>query len=160
MGFCVDSSVGNVKGQFKDFKGGLTFVPASAEEQQAMVMVNTGSIETDTPLIEGMLKSEKFFDVKNFPDILFVSREFRWLDRSEAMLIGDLTMHGVTREVGFHVRLIDLENSDKIGDGQRIRVKATTLISRSEFGLKALSGVVSDAVSLCMSVEAVRYKAI
>jgi polyisoprenoid-binding protein YceI len=66
-------------------------------------------------------------------------------------------MHGVTRRVGFHVKLVkqEVENSQE----QRILVKATTLIRRSEFGLNALSPMVSDAVNLCMSVDAVKYSA-
>jgi polyisoprenoid-binding protein YceI len=76
------------------------------------------------------------------------------------VLIGDLTLHGVTRQVGFHVSLID---KDRVGVHQAaksIQVTATALISRSAFGLDALSPLVSDAVSLCMSVEAVRYRSI
>jgi polyisoprenoid-binding protein YceI len=162
MGFCVDSPVGRVEGRFKDFKGGLTFVPtpAAASDQQAMVMVDTRSLETGASLIEGMLKGEQFFDVNRYPEILFVSRQFRWVDNAEAVLIGDLTLHGVTRQVGFHVRLIEKDQAGGRRGEERILVKATTLISRAEFGLDALSPMVSDAVSLCMSVEAVRYRSI
>jgi polyisoprenoid-binding protein YceI len=162
VGFCVDSPVGTVEGRFKDFKGGLTFVPTpvSAGDQQAMVMVDTKSLETGAPLIEGLLKSDQFFDVDKYPEILFVSKEFRWVNGSEAVLIGDLTLHGVTREVGFHVRLINKDRAGGRRGEQRILVKATTLISRAEFGLNALSPMVSDAVSLCMSVDAVRYRSI
>jgi len=162
VGFCVDSPVGRVEGRFNDFKGGLTFVPtpAAAGNQQAMVMVDTKSLETDTPLIDGMLKGEQFFDVTKYPEMLFVSRQFRWVNGSEAVLIGDLTLHGVTRQVGFHVRLIDKDQAGPRRGESRILVKATTLISREQFGLDALSPMVSDTVSLCMSVEAVRYRSI
>ncbi len=160
VGFCVDSPVGRIEGVFKDFTGGLTFVPTaeSGDGQQAMVMVNTASLETDTPVIEGMLKGKKFFDTEKFPEILFVSREFRWVNAEEAILIGDLTMHGVTKQVGFHVELIGEETPDAQAGEQKIQVKATTLISRSEFGLTSLSSVVSDMVSLCMTVEAVKFR--
>ena len=162
VGFCVDSPVGRVEGRFKDFKGGLTFVPsaAAAGDQQAMVMVETGSLETGKPLIEDMLKGEQFFDVDKYPRMLFVSRHFRWLTSSEAVLIGDLTLHGVTREVGFDVRLIKKDPVGSPKSGERVWVKATTLISRKEFGLDALSPMVSDRVSLCMRVEAVRFRSI
>ena len=162
MGFCVDSPVGRVEGRFKDFKGGLTFVPTAvtASDQRAMVMVNTRSLEAGASLIEGMLKGEQFFDVDKYPEILFVSRQFRWVNSGEAVLIGDLTLHGVTRQVGFHVRLIEKEQAGGRRGEERILVKATTLISRAEFGLDALSPMVSDEVSLCMSVEAVRYRSI
>jgi polyisoprenoid-binding protein YceI len=158
VGFCVDSPVGRIEGQFKDFRGGLTLVPTVANNQQAMVMLDTNSLETNTPFIEAVLKSEQFFDVGQFPKMLFVSKRFRWVNDAEAVLIGDLTLRGVTREVGFHVELINTGEVDASQREERILVKATTLISRTQFGLDALSSTVNDDVSLCMSVEAVRYR--
>ena len=157
VGFCVDSPVGLVEGQFKDFTGGLTFLQENpTEDEYALVMVKTASLETDGRLIENMLKGKKFFDVENFPEILFVSTGFRWVNKTEAILQGQLTMHGVTKPVGFHVVLVEQPSENE--DVQRIMVKATTLIKRSEFGLTALSPMVSDSVNLCMSVDAVRYR--
>ena len=158
VGFCVDSPIGLIKGEFKDFTGGLTFLHENAStNEQALVIVNTASLETKGPFIEGMLKGKKFFDVENFPEMLFVSTGFKWVSETEAVLLGELTLHGVTKAVGFHVVLVDQPGDDE--QGQRILVKATTLIHRSEFGLTALSPMVSDSVNLCMSVDAVRYSA-
>lgn len=158
IGFCVDSPVGLIEGEFKDFTGGLTFLRENiTANEQALVMVNTASLETDGPFIEGMLKGRKFFDVNNFPEILFVSTDFKWLSNTEAVLLGELTLHGVTKTVGFHVELIEQPAEGE--QEQRILVKATTLIRRSEFGLTALSPMVSDSVNLCMSVDAVKYSA-
>jgi len=158
VSFCVDSPVGQVKGEFKDFAGGLTFLQqTAAEDEHALIMVNTASLETDGAIIESMLKGKKFFDVKNYPDILFVSTGFRWVSDTEAVLQGNLTLHGVTKAVGFHVELI--EEPSEHEHEQRILVKATTLIHRSEFGLTALSPMVSDSVNLCMSVDAIKYRA-
>lgn len=157
VGFCVESPVGLVEGEFKDFKGGLTFYKQNADKgEHALVRVNTESLDTDGALIKKMLKGKKFFDVKNFPDILFVSTGFKWVSDTEAVLLGKLTLHGVTKEVGFHVELIE-EPGDNLSE-QRIVIKATTLIHRSEFGLTALSPMVSDSVNLCMSVDAVKYR--
>lgn len=158
VGFCVDSPIGLIKGEFKDFSGGLTFLQKNAStDEQAMVIINTASLETKGPFIEGMLKGRKFFDVENFPEMLFVSTGFKWVSETEAVLLGDLTLHGVTKAVGFHVVLIDQPDEDE--HVQRILVKATTLIHRSEFGLTALSPMVSNSVNLCMSVDAVKYSA-
>lgn len=163
IGFCVDSPLGLIEGEFKEFKGGLTFLQENAAtDEQALVMVNTASLETDGPFIESMLKGRKFFDVENYPEILFVSTGFKWVSRTEAVLLGELTMHGVTKAVGFHVELIEQPVDDEpgsLGQEQRILVKATTRILRSEFGLTALSPMVGDSVNLCMSVDAVKYSA-
>jgi len=154
VSFCVESPVGLVKGEFKDFAGGLTFLQqTSAEDEHALVMVNTASLETDGAFIERMLKGKKFFDVKNYPEMLFVSTGFKWVSDTEAVLQGNLTLHGVTKAVGFHVELI--EEPSEHEHEQRILIKATTLIHRSEFGLTALSPMVSDSVNLCMSVDAI-----
>jgi polyisoprenoid-binding protein YceI len=158
VGFCVDSPIGLIKGEFKDFTGGLTFLQENVStNEQALVIVNTASLETKGPFIEGMLKGKKFFDVENFPEMLFVSTGFKWVSETEAVLLGELTLHGVTKAVGFHVVLVDQPGDDE--HGQRILVKATTLIHRSEFGLTALSPMVSDSVNLCMSVDAIKYSA-
>lgn len=161
IGFCIDSPVGLIEGEFKDFKGGLTFLQENASsDEHALVMVNTASLETSGAVIESMLKGRNFFDVENFPEILFVSTGFKWVSETEAVLLGDLTMHGVTKEVGFLVKLIEQKGDDEPGSleqEQRILVKATTRIRRSEFGLTALSPIVSDSVNLCMSVDAVKY---
>ena len=158
VGFCVDSPIGMIEGEFTDFAGGLTFLEEHvAEDEQALVMVRTGSLETDGRFIKNMLKGKRFFDVDNYPEILFVSTGFKWVSATEAVLVGKLTMHGVTKEVGFHVELVEEPGED--ADPTRILVKATTLIRRSEFGLTALSPMVSDSVNLCMSVDAVRYAA-
>ena len=157
VGFCVDSPIGLIEGEFTDFSGGLTFLRENLSgDQQALVKVNTGSLETRGPFIKSMLKGKKFFDVENYPEMLFVSTGFKWVSKTEAILLGELTLHGITKAVGFHVKLIEQATDD--GNQQRILVKATTLIRRSEFGLTALSPMVSDSVNLCMSVDAVRHR--
>jgi polyisoprenoid-binding protein YceI len=158
VGFCVDSPIGEVRGEFKTFDGGLTMQPRKATEKgRVMVIVDTASLETSGAFIESLLKSESFFDVENYPEIMFVSTGFEWVSKTEAVLIGELTMHGITKKVGFHVQLI--ESDDVNSDGaQKIIVKASTSIRRSEFGIFTMSKLVSDAVNLCMSVDAVKVK--
>ena len=158
VGFCVNSPVGEVKGEFKTFEGGLTMKPRTAGDKgRVMVVVDTSSLETGGVFIESLLKSASFFDVDNYPEIVFVSTGFEWLSKTEAVLIGELTMHGITKKVGFVVKLIESGKKDSNG-GQAIVVKASTSIRRSEFGIFTMSKLVSDAVNLCMSVDAVRVK--
>ena len=156
VGFCVDSPVGLIEGEFTEFSGGLTFLQENVTtDEQALVKVNTASLETDGVFIESMLKGRKFFDVEQYPEILFVSTGFKWVSEREAILLGELTMHGITKKVGFHVVMI--KQSGDSEHEQRILVKATTLIKRSEFGITALYPMVSDSVNLCMSVDAVKF---
>jgi polyisoprenoid-binding protein YceI len=158
VGFCVDSEFALVKAEFKDFQGGLTLWPDHPDDkEQAMVLVKTASLDTGGSMIEYMLKGERFFDVQNYPEILFVSTGFSWTSETTGTLKGDLTLHGVTRPVTFKVTLLPIKNSDEKNAG-KVLVKAGTTIHRSDFGMDTLSRVVNDNVELCMSVEVVRYR--
>jgi polyisoprenoid-binding protein YceI len=119
----------------------------------AMVVIKTDSVDVKGRLIENMVKGESFFDVDNHPEILFVSKSFEWTGEDRAVLKGDLTLRGITRPVVFDVTLTSIDGTwtDK---AEKILVKATTSIERTAFGMKALSSMVDDTVTLCMSVEA------
>jgi polyisoprenoid-binding protein YceI len=160
VGFCVNSVFARVKAEFKDFQGGLTLWPDHpGGKEQAMVLVKTASLDTGGALIESMLKGERFFDVDNYPEILFVSTGFTWTSDTTGILKGDLTLHGVTRPVTFNVTLLPVKSNGENGKvAGKVLVKAGTTIRRSDFGMDTLSRVVDDEVELCMSVEAVRYK--
>ena len=157
MGFCVETPIGMIEGEFKNFKGGFTLDKASSgANEQAMMVVETGSLEAPAGFIEMMLESEEFFNSEEYPEFMFVSTGFYWVNEKEAVLIGDLTIRDVTRSVGFHVMLTE-KDANISKKGQRIQVKASTKIRRSEFGIISLSPLVSDEVTLCMRVEALRY---
>ena len=158
VGFCVDSQFALVKAEFKDFQGGLTLWPNHPDDKdQAMVLVKTASLDTGGSMIEYLLKGERFFDVQNYPEILFVSTDFTWTSDTTGMLKGDLTLHGVTHPVTFKVTVLPIKNKDEKQAG-KVLVKAGTTIRRSDFGMDTLSRVVNDNVELCMSVEALRYR--
>lgn len=157
VGFCVDSQFSVVKAEFKDFQGGMTLWPDHpGEKEQAMVLVKTASLDTDGSMIEYLLKGQRFFDVENYPEILFVSSDFKWTSDTTGVMKGDLTLHGVTRPVTFKVTLFPVKTGGEKPVG-KVLVKAGTIIRRSDFGMDTLSRVVNDNVELCMSVEAVRY---
>ena len=159
VGFCVSSGWTQVKGQFRHFSGGLALVPDDSmhtADEQAMVMIQTASLDTRSDMVEGLIKSESFFDVEHFPEILFVSHGFVWTGDDTAQIIGDLTVRGITRQVIFDVTLTPIEQPGN-GTVERMLVKAKTTIQRSDFGMDSMPGLVSDTVTLCMSVEAVRY---
>jgi polyisoprenoid-binding protein YceI len=159
IGFCVSSGWTTVKGDFHDFRGGLSLVPEDsiqATDDQAMVVIYTASLDTRSEVVEAMIKGESFFDVDRYPEILFVSHNFEWTGRDTAKILGDLTVHGITRPVVFNVTLSPMEQAGNSAV-ERMKVKATTRIHRTDFGMDSMPGLVSDTVDLCMSVEAVRY---
>ena len=152
MGFCVDSSIGMVNAEFRNFTGGLML---DSNNPKALVSIQADSLKSDGIFIESMMKSDSFFDVKNYEDIVFVSTDFEWTGKTRAVLKGTLSLHGVTRPVAFYVEITDVKQD--AGGTERILVKATTTVQRSAFGLHTLSPLVSDRVNLCMSVEAEKH---
>lgn len=154
MGFCVESSIGVVKGKFRNFQGGIAL---KDEHTMAMLTIDVDSLQTDTGFIKGLLKGDDFFNVEEYPEVIFVSTAFEWISETRAVLKGELTMHGITRPVGFYVEITEVDGD--LGDSNSILVKATTTVERSEFGMTALPSMVNDKVNLCMTVEAERYVA-
>ncbi len=152
MGFCVDSSIGQIEGSFNNFQGGLALKDS---DSQTMVSIDVNSLTTDAFFIEELLKGDSFFDAEKFPELIFISTGFEWISDTRAILKGHLSMHGITKAIGFYVEITETDGD--LGDSDSIHIKATTTILRSEFGMSSLSSMVDDKVNLCMSAEAERY---
>jgi polyisoprenoid-binding protein YceI len=158
VGFCVGSKLTTIKGNFKEFQGGMALDPAGNDNGQTMVMIKANSLETKGAVVENMIKGEDFFDVKHYPEVLFVSTGFHWTGTDTAVLKGNLTLRGITKPVIFNVRLTSM-NGTWANKAEKILVKATTTINRADFGMEKLTTLVDGDVKLCMSVEALKYGA-
>lgn len=154
VGFCINSPLGKVEAEFLNFRGGLA-LQDTRQQGTALVSIEVDSLETDSALIEAMLKSESFFDTEQYPEIIFVSNGVEWISETKAVLKGELTMHGITKDVAFY---LDMKKQKNAEGEDILNVKATTTIQRSEFGMYTLSPMVDDRVSLCMSIDAYKYK--
>lgn len=155
MGICINSPVGKVEVEFSDFKGGL-ILKEKGQHGQTMMSIAVDSLSTDSYVIQTMLKGESFLDSERYPNITFVSTGIEWLTDTKAVLKGNLSMHGVTKAVAFYVDMHKLKSHE----GEDIvTVKATTTIQRSQFNMFTLSPMIDDRVSLCMTIDAYRYKA-
>jgi polyisoprenoid-binding protein YceI len=156
VGFCINSPLGKVEAEFLNFNGGLA-LKDTRNQGTALVSIEVDSLETDSVLIEAMLKGESFFDTEQYPEIIFASTGVEWISETKAVLKGELTMHGITKDVAFYLDMKKLKNAE----GEEIlNVKATTSIQRSEFGMYTLSPMVDDRVSLCMSIDAYKYQSV
>jgi polyisoprenoid-binding protein YceI len=159
VGFCVDSKLSRIEGDFHDFQGGIALDTGDTADGQTMVLIRAASLDTRGAFIENMLKSESFFDVENHPEILFVSNGFKWTGPESAVLKGQLTMRGITKPVIFNVTLTALDDK-QVKLAEKILVKATTTINRADFGMDTLASMVNNDVQLCMSVEALKFETV
>lgn len=153
VGFCVNSALKRIEGNFTEFKGGMTLGNGAANNGQTLVMIRTDSLDTQGALVRSLLKGESFFDVEKYPDVLFVSNSFTWTGTDTAIMKGDLTLRGITRPILFEVTLTPATTG-------MITVKATATINRAEFGMDKLDSIVNGEVQLCLSVEALKFERI
>ena len=101
------------------------------------------------------LKSSAFFNAEQFPVIKFVSTGFEWINESTAQLIGNLTLHGMTKPLIFNVAIDKTENADS-NTNEKLTMLASAEIDRSNFGMHRLQMLVSDKVKFNLKIEAFR----
>ena len=160
VGFSVQHMVINkVRGKFGQFAGSV--VVDGKAIQSAKGTIQTGSIDTGISKRDNHLKSPDFFDATKYPTITFVSKRVE-SKGSDTVLVGDYTMHGVTKELSLPVTL-----SGPIKDnwgGDRIGLEAKTKLNRRDYGLtynQALETgglVVGDEIEIEINAEAVKAK--
>ena len=161
--FKVRHLVSTVPGNFKKFKGTFDYDAADPKAAKAEIEIEAASIDTGVAKRDEHLKSADFFDVKKYPTVKFVSTELKEVNGSSAKLLGNLTMHGVTKPVTLTVD-IGGEAADPWG-GKRAGFTGSTKVDRKEFGLtwnKALEAgkfLVGDEVTIDVSVEGVAASA-
>ena len=146
-----------VEGSFNQFDGGVTLPEGSDRSRQALFLVKADSMATGDDELDDYLKSSTFFDTTRFPNIIFVSTGFERLGGNTARLYGDLTLRGVTRSLAFKAHIDDATSGDA-DNSRTVVIRADTDLKRSEFGMHALSMLVSDTVTLKIRIEATRVR--
>src|SRR5262249_42190418 len=123
--------------------------------------IETASIDTREPKRDEHLRSPDFLDVTRYPMMTFKSKKVEKVGDGRFKVTGDLTLHGVTREVVLDVDGVAPPVTDPRGT-VRAGAQATTKINRQDFGIswsKALDGggvMVGDEVAVTIDVEGVK----
>jgi len=162
IGFAIrHMMISTVRGQFRTFTGKATGDPKTPDKAAIEASIDAASIDTANEKRDGHLKSPDFFDVAKFPTITFKSKTITAAGAGKAKVTGDLTMHGVTKEVVLEVEGPTQVIKDPMGN-TRAGAHATAKINRKDFGIaynKALDGgglMVGDEVEITIDVEAVQ----
>src|SRR5947209_4971678 len=95
--------ISNVKGQFTAISGSLTLDEADVVNSRIEATIEASSINTRDAQRDAHLKSADFLDVDHFPTLNFKSTKVKRAGDDELTVTGDLTIHGVTRQVVFNV---------------------------------------------------------
>ena len=148
--------VSNVRGQFTKVSGSATFDPENPANDSVEATVDATTINTHEEKRDAHLKSPDFFDVAKFPTLTFKSKKV-WKDGGRLKMTGDLTMHGVTKEVTWMLEGPSKPQKTPWGNTV-VGVTAVTKVNRGDFGLKwnkAIEGgnVVGEEVNIGIEVE-------
>lgn len=126
--------VSNVKGSFKEFTGTLTTDDKDVTKTVADISINPATVDTAEPKRDEHLRSADFFDVANHKAITFKSKKVVKGKGTSFKLVGDLTMHGVTKEVTFDVA--ELTAPQTAPSGKLVRgLSATGTVNRKDYNM-------------------------
>ena len=148
--------ISTVTGRFGDVSGTVS-IGDGLGSMDATAVIDASSISTGNADRDGHLQSPDFFDVAQYPEITFQSTEIRPSGDGNFILVGDLTMHGVTRPVELETEYV---GTSSMGGTQKVGFSASGEINRQDWGLtwaqtnEAGEALVGDTVELTIEVEA------
>src|ERR1022692_3441312 len=154
--------ISNVTGNFTKVSGSVILNDKDIAQSQVSASIDVNSIDTRVEARDKDLKSPNFFDVEKYPTIEFKSKRIA-SSGGKLQLIGDLTIHGTTREVTLDVDGPTPEITDPWGNSRR-GISAATTINRKDFNLvynnllKTGEAVVGDTVKIQIDAEMVKKK--
>src|SRR5215831_5105525 len=152
--------VSTVRGEFGKVTGTVNLDDKDLSHSSVEGTIDVSTINTRQPNRDQDLKSSNFFDVAKYPTMTFKSTSIKKVGKDKYKIVGDLTMHGITKPV-----TLDVEASQEVKDMQgnlRRGAHATTKLNRKDFGLtynKAIEGggvVVGDQIEVDLDVEMTR----
>jgi polyisoprenoid-binding protein YceI len=150
--------IANVRGKFTDFEGTLE-MKEELSASRARGSVPVASIDTGEAQRDDHLRSPDFFNADEFPAITFESTRVEAIDNESSRVYGNLTMHGITREIRLEV-LIQGTDTDPWGN-TRAGLEVVGTLKRSDFDMKfnqALGSgnmLVGDKVAVALDISAV-----
>jgi polyisoprenoid-binding protein YceI len=152
--------IAKVHGGFEKLSGKLVLDSKEISKSSIDVTIDAASINTREPQRDTHLKSADFFNVEKFPHLTFKSTNIEQ-DGDELLVVGQLTLHGVTKEVTLSVDGPTEEVKDPYGN-LRIGASGSTRIKRKDFGLtwnaalEAGGVLVGDDVNIELDVQFVK----
>jgi len=152
--------ISNVRGEFTKVSGKILWDAEDPSSLSIEADIDAASINTREPQRDAHLKSPDFLDVEKYPTIHFESTQVH-SDKGDLKVGGNLTIHGVTRDVVLELEGPTPETKDPWGN-VKVGASATTKINRKDFGLTwnaalETGGVmVGDEIKISIDVEAAR----
>jgi polyisoprenoid-binding protein YceI len=123
--------VTKVRGRFTGVTGAVV-IAEDIEDSRVDVTIDMTTVESGSAVRDEHLRSPELFDVERFPEATFRSVSVTWRGTSGTVL-GDLTIHGITRRVPLEVAYEGYARDPWGGD--RAIFSAHTVVNREDFGI-------------------------
>jgi len=133
--------------------GTLVFDKNHPGKSAVTATVNIADGVTGIPALDKHMQTDTFFDVAKFPNATFVSNKVTVTGKHTANVSGQLTVHGVSKPLTFHVTLNKIGVSP-ITNKPTIGFSGTASLNRSDYGISAYAPGLGDKVMLEIEVEA------
>jgi polyisoprenoid-binding protein YceI len=156
--------ISTIRGEFKGVTGTVIWDDQDVTKSSVDVTIDAKTVNTGEEKRDQDLRSANFFEVEKFPTLTFKSKKVESAGSGKLKVTGDLTMHGVTKEVVLEVDGPSAAVKDPWGN-TRAAAGATTKLNRQDFGVKwnaSLDGggvVVSDTVTITIDLEMTKQAA-
>ena len=157
IGFSVHQFLGTTRGKFANFSGRIEVDREHPENSSVTAQIDVQSIDTRIKKRDDHLRSAEFFNVEKFPQMTFKSRSVKRTGPQSGDILGDLTIHGVTKPITLHVKLLT-----PLNETARTRwAVSCDAINRRDFnlmfaqGTEVISGI-SQTVAINIEIEAKR----
>ena len=136
VGFTITHlSVSDIDGSFKTFDAKFTSSKEDFSDAIFEFSADVNSINTDNDKRDGHLKSPDFFDVAKFATLTFKSKSVKKVAGNKYTIIGDLTMHGVTKIINLDA--VIRTGVNPMSKKNIVGVKVNGTVNRSTFGIGA-----------------------
>src|SRR6185437_2855066 len=136
VGFTITHlSISDIDGSFKTFDAKLTSTKEDFSDATFDFTADVNSNNTDNEKRDGHLKSPDFFDVAKFSSLTFKSKSVKKVAGNKYTIIGDMTMHGVTKMVSFEA--VIRTGVNPMSKKNIVGVKVNGTVNRSTFGIGA-----------------------
>jgi len=153
-------SISTVRGAFTSVKGTIQFDDKDVSKSSVDVTIDVNSVDTRVPDRDKDLRSDHFFDADHFATITFKSKRVEQLAPGKLRVIGDLTIHGITKEVALEVDGPSAAIKDPWGN-QRMGINANAKINRQDFGVGASypAAMIGEEILITIDAEMFQKKA-
>jgi polyisoprenoid-binding protein YceI len=147
--------ISTVRGAFTKVSGTVDYDAQDVSKSMIDVTIDANSVDTRVEMRDNDLRSDHFFDVAKYPTITFKSTKVESEGAGKLKVTGDLTIHGVTKQV-----VLDIDgptNPMKDPKGNlHAGASASTKVDRTQFGMTGMTGMVGSDIAITIDAELVK----